>query len=120
MAFEATEKEKVLEGLMAARRQGQLAELSLRFKDKTEEAEKIWESTARLSTEIDIMLGKIMEEWVGRSEPVLKGLSAATAKLETAVGGIKKDIKTAQNVVKVVGLLDDAVAIAKKAFLAMA
>jgi hypothetical protein len=120
MAFEATEKEKVLEGLMAARRQGQLAELSLRFKDKTEEAEKIWESTARLSTEIDIMLGKIMEEWRGRSEPVLKGLSAATAKLETAVGGIKKDIKTAQNVVKVVGLLDDAVAIAKKAFLAMA
>jgi hypothetical protein len=61
-----------------------------------------------------------MEDGLGRVEPVLKGLNAATAKLETAVGGIKKDVKTAQNVVKVVGLLDDAVAIAKKAFLAMA
>jgi hypothetical protein len=119
MAFEATEKEKVLEGLMAVRRQGQLAELSLRFQDKTDEAEKIWESTTRLSTEIDIMLGKIMEEWLGRADPVLKGLNAAIAKLETSVSGIKKDIKTAQNVVKVVGLLDDAVAIAKKAFLAV-
>lgn len=119
MAFEATEKEKVLEGLMAARRQGQLAELSLRLQDKTDEAEKIWESTARLSTEIDIMLGKIMEDWLGRADPLLKGLNAATAKLESAVGAIKKDVKTAQNVVKVVGLLDDAVTIAKKAFMAV-
>jgi len=118
MAFEATDKEKVLESLMAARRQGQLAELSLRLQDKTEQAETVWESTARLSTEIDIMLGKIMEEWRGRADPILKGLTAATAKLETAVSGIKKSVQTAQNVIKVVGLLDDAVAIAKKAFLA--
>jgi ABC-type transporter Mla subunit MlaD len=119
MAFEATEKEKALESLMATRRQGQLAELSLRLQDKTDGAEKVWESTARLSTEIDIMLGKIMEEWLGRADQIIKGLNAANAKLETAVSGIKGNIKTAQNVVKVVGLLDDAVAIAKKAFLAM-
>ena len=49
MAFEPTEKEKVLEGLMAARRQGQLAELSLRFKDRTEEAEKIWVKSSRVT-----------------------------------------------------------------------
>lgn len=38
-----------------------------------------------------------------RAEQILKGLSVATAKLETAVSGIKKNVQTAQNVVKVVG-----------------
>ena len=33
----------------------------------------------------------------------IKWLSVATAKLETAVSGIKKNVQTAQNVVKVVG-----------------
>jgi hypothetical protein len=38
-----------------------------------------------------------------RAEQILNGLSVATAKLETAVSDIKKNVQTAQNVVKVVG-----------------
>ncbi len=119
MAFEPTDKEKVLESLMGVRRQGQLAELCLRFQNKTDEAEKIWEGNAHLSTEIDILLGRMMEEWLGRSDQAIKGLTAANTKLEAAVADIKKQVKVAQNVVKVVGLLDDAVAIAKKALAAV-
>lgn len=114
MPFEPTDKEKVLESLMAARRQGQLAELSLRFRNKPDEAEKIRGGNARLSTEIDILIGRMMEEWIGRADTAIKGLTAANTKLEAAVADIKKQIQIAQNVVKVVGFLDDAVAIAKK------
>jgi hypothetical protein len=119
MPFEPTDKEKVLESLMAARRQGQLAELSLRFQNKPDDANKIWEGNARLSTEIDILIGRMMDEWTGRADTAIKGLTAANTKLEAAVADIKKQIKIAQNVVKVVGFLDDAVAIAKKVLAAV-
>ena len=119
MPFEPTDKEKVLESLMAARRQGQLAELSLRFQNKPDEADRIWEGNTRLSTEIDILIGRRMEEWMGRADPAIKGLTAANTKLEAAVADIRKQIKIAQNVVKVIGFLDDAVAIAKKVLAAM-
>jgi hypothetical protein len=114
MPFEPSDKEKVLESLMAARRQGQLAELHLRFQNKPDEADKIWEGNARLSTEIDILIGRMMEEWTGRADTSIKRLTAANTKLEAAVADIKKQLEIAQNVVKVVGFLDEAVTIAKK------
>ena len=117
MAFEATDKEKVLESLMAARRQGQLAELSLRFQGKSDEAEKIWEGTTRLSTEIDILIGRMMEDWLGAAHRAIRDLTVANDKIDAAVADIKRQIQIAQNVVKVIGFLDDAVAIAKKALL---
>ena len=119
MPFEPTNKEHVLESLMEARRHGQLAELSLRFQNKPDDANKIWEGNTRLSTEIDILIGRMMDEWAGRADTAITGLAAANAKLEAAVGDIKKRIKIAQNVVTVVGVLDDAVAIARKVLAAV-
>jgi hypothetical protein len=114
MAFEQTQKEKVVESLMAARRQGQTIEITLRFQGKTDEAEKVWQENRRLSTEIDILIGQMMDEWLGDAERVIKGLGKISTKLEAAIAEIKKQITVAQNVVKIIGLLDDAVAIAKK------
>jgi len=114
MAFELTEKEKVLESLTAAHRQGQLAEVSLRLQGKPDEADKIKPGNTRLSGEIDILIGQMMDEWLGDADRTMKDLTAVNAKLEAAVAEIKKQINIAQNVVKIIGLLDDTVAIAKK------
>jgi hypothetical protein len=114
MAFEPTEKEKVLESLMGTHRQGQISEVSLRLQGKPDEADKIKPGNTRLSGEIDILIGQMMDEWLGDAERAIKGLAKVNAKLEAAVAEIKKQINTAQNVVKVLGLLDEAVAIAKK------
>jgi hypothetical protein len=114
MTFESTDKEKVLESLMAEHRQGQIAEINLRLQGKPDEAEKVWQENSRLSAEIDILIGQMIDEWLGNAERTIKKLTAANAKLETAVAEIKKEINVAQNVVKIIGLLDDAVAIAKK------
>jgi hypothetical protein len=114
MAFEQTQKEKVIESLMAEHRQGQLTEVSLRLQGKPDEADKVWQDNTRLSAEIDILIGRMMDEWLGDAERTIKGLAKANTKLEAAVAEIKKQINVAQNVVKIIGLLDDAVAIAKK------
>lgn len=114
MAFEQAQKEKVMESLMAAQRQGQITEINLRLQGKADEAEKVWQSNSRLSAEIDILIGQMMDEWLGNAERAIKKVTAANAKLEAAVAEIKKQMNVAQNVVKIIGLLDDAVAIAKK------
>jgi hypothetical protein len=114
MAFELAEKEKVLESLTAAHRQGQLAEVSLRLQERPDEAEKIKPGNTRLSTEIDTLIGQMMDEWLGDADRTMKDLTTANAKLEAAVTKIKKQINVAQNVVKTLGLLDEVVTIAKK------
>jgi hypothetical protein len=114
MAFEQTQKEKVIESLMGEHRQGQIAEINLRLQGKPDEAEKVWQSNSRLSAEIDILIGQLMDEWLGNAERAIKGLAKISARLEAAVAEIKKQINVAKNVVKIIGLLDDAVAIAKK------
>ena len=114
MAFEPTEKEKVLESLMSTHRQGQISEVSLRLQGKPDEADKIKPGNTRLSTEIDTLIGQMMDEWLGDADRTIKDLTALNGKLEAAVAKIKKQINIAQNVVKVLGLLDEAVAIAKK------
>jgi hypothetical protein len=115
MAFESTDKEKVLESMMAAHRQGQLAEVSLRLQGKPDQAEKLRPGNTRLSTEVDILIGQMMDEWLGNAGPTMKDPTAVNGKLAAAVADIKKQINIAQNVVKALGLLDEAVAVAKKA-----
>jgi predicted transcriptional regulator len=114
MAFKPKDKEKVLESLMIAHRQGQITEINLRFQGKTDEAEKVWQENRRLSAEIDILIGQMMDEWLDNAERAKKGLAEANTKLEATVAEIKKQINVAQNVVKLIELLDDAVVIAKK------
>ena len=115
MAFEPTKKEKVLESLMSTHRQGQLAEVSLRLQGKPDEADKIKPGNTRLSGEIDTLIGQMMDEWLGNAGPTMKDLTAVNGKLAAAVADIKKQINVTQNVVKALGLLDEAVAVAKKA-----
>jgi hypothetical protein len=114
MGFEPTEKEKVLESLMSAHRQGQITEVSLRLQGKPDEADKVKPANTRLSGEIDILIGQMMDEWLADAERTMKDFTAVNTKLEATIAEIKKQIDIAQNVVKVLGLLDEAVAIAKK------
>jgi hypothetical protein len=113
MAFEQTQKEKAIESLMVSHRQGQIAETNLRLQGKPDEADKVSPNNARLAAEIDILIARMMDEWLGNAELTIKGLLKINANLEAAVAEIKKQIDVARNVVKIMGLIDDAVAIAK-------
>lgn len=114
MKYEITDKERILESLIAIRRQGQLSEINLRLQNKTIEADKVWEYTSRLSIEIDILIGRMMDEWLSAADLVTAALMDANTKITSVVTDIKEQIKIASNVIAVLRYLDDAVVIAKK------
>ncbi|WON74454.1 hypothetical protein [Nitrosospira sp. Is2] len=114
MEYKMTDKERTLESLIAAHRQGQLAEISLRCQNRPLEADKVWERNVRLSIEIDILVGHMIDEWLGAADLTTTALVDANAKLVDVVKDIKKKIEIASNVVKVMECLDEAIAIAKK------
>jgi hypothetical protein len=114
MAFSPSDKEQVVEGLIAARRQAQLAELSLRSQGQNQQADNVRAATAALSTKIDALIAAMMRDWLGQVAQVIGDLKARTSDLEKAVDQIKKQVEIAQTVVKVIGFVDQAVAIAAK------
>ena len=115
MSFSESEKEQLVSSLMDLRRESQRAELNLRFQKKEDAADKIKDANKALTRQIDRQLARLMEEWLGAAAQASADLQAANSGLEAAIGDIKNKIKIGQNVVKAVGFLDDAVAIAKKA-----
>jgi hypothetical protein len=114
MAFSQSDKEQVVEALIAARRQAQLAELSLRSQGQTQAADNVRTATRALSTKIDALIAAMMGDWLGQADQVMGDLKACTSDLEKAVDQIKKQVQIAQTVVKVIGFVDQAVAIAAK------
>ena len=114
MAFQSSEKQKLLESLMDARRNGHVAEVSLRLQQKETEANEIRDANETLSAEIDNLQAQLMQEWLANAKTVMADLGKKTDALDETVTKIKKKVKLAENVTKAVGLLDDAVVIAKK------
>ena len=116
MAFSQDDKLKLLDELMEVRRQGQLAEISLRSQGRTEDAEKIRKAVVVLSAQIDARIGRIMEAWPGEPAGAIADMAACTTGLRTAVDQMRQKEAIAQTVVKAVGFVDQAVAIAAKVF----
>jgi hypothetical protein len=115
MAFTPNEKEKFLSALIDTRSTGQTGEIRLRFQEKIAEAQQVKDACDRLTDEIDALTGQLMGEWLGNATKVIDDLNKRSTKIDNAVAAIKKKVKIAQNVVKLIGAIDDVVAIAKKA-----
>ncbi len=113
MAFSKSDKAKVIDGLIKARRAAQRTELELRFQGKSEEAERVWEATTRLGTEIDFLVGRAMEEWTADAAGVISRLTQKQAALDAAARDIKKKMGVAAKVVAAIGVIDDLVSLAK-------
>lgn len=108
------EKQDILHSLLAMQRQGQLAEIDLRLQNEKAQADKVWECTTRLSAEIDILIGRMMDEWLEMASTATQQLVDATSNIATVIADIKKKKQIASDVVKVLGYLDEAVDVAKK------
>src|SRR5881398_1401495 len=115
MAFTESEKEKFLGSLMDMRRKGQSTEVNLRFQQQTVEADRVKEANKRLTDQIDAQVGDAMNQWLGSAANAMTELGKKSSGIDASIAAIKKKVKIAENVVKAVGFIDDAVAIAKKA-----
>lgn len=115
MAFTDSEKEKFLASLMDMRRKGQRTEVNLRFQQETARADQVKEANKRLTGQIDDQEGELMHDWLGSATNAMTELGKKSKGIDTVIADIKKKVKIAENVVKAIGFIDDAVAIAKKA-----
>lgn len=118
MPFTPTEKEKFLAALMDTRSAAQTGEIRLRFQQQTAEADQVKDACDRLTAEIDTLTGQLMTEWLGNADKAVVDLGKRAAAVDDAIANIKKKVKIAQSLTKLVGGLDDAVAIAKKVLMA--
>ena len=114
MCLDKESKCKVIEAMQAIYRNGQILEMELRFSDRKEEAEEVWRKNVRLSLEIDVLIGKAMDEWLGKAATIAKRLEKASGQLQTSIDEIGAAIDTTKKAIKVIGAFDDAVNTAMK------
>lgn len=116
LAADATFADKVvaLDALRETRNSSQDAEVALRLQKMNADADAVWEKTSRLSLEIDVLVGKMMQQWTSDSTTYATNLGKISADIDTAVGKIKKSQDTAKSVAAVLGAIDQALAIAAR------
>jgi hypothetical protein len=114
MAIPRETKQEFVRRLRVTRDTGVDLEISLKFKGEFEEADKVAAATAALTRQIDKLLGQIIDEWLAQGLDIVAEITGVNASLEKSIDKINKDVETAQNVVKAIGFIDDAVAIAAK------
>ena len=78
MPFSQADKLAVLDGLTASRRQGQLAEVSLRLGNQAGEADRIRAKTEELTDEIDDLMAAMMKDWLGQAAECVPRITACT------------------------------------------
>lgn len=105
-------KQSIINDLLVTKQSGHRLEIALRFKGKANEANDVKRKTDELTDKIDDLLGQVMEEWSGQSKEIIAEIVKANSSLKAAINDIKRDLEIAENVVKAIGYIDDAVAIA--------
>ena len=105
------DKIAAVDALRAARNSSQDAEMALRVQKQDAEADAVWEKTSRLSLEIDLLIGKMMQDWSADAGTYADTLRKISGEIDGAVEKIKKAQDTAKSVVAVLGAIDQVLAI---------
>jgi hypothetical protein len=111
-------KTSVIQRALITRQKLVMLEFHLRLVNNTTDADACKAKGDDIQAEIDAMLGQAMDEWRAQANTLVTELGDINAKLQASIAQIKKDVATAQNVVKALGLVDEAIALIKKLALA--
>ena len=106
-------KEDILDKLTESHRKGQKLAVRLVIGKKNAEAAAVKAANRKLQKQIDRLLTKLMKDWTGSAPSVIAKIGGINAKLQGVIRDIKKKIEVAQKVVRAIGLIDDAVSLAK-------
>jgi hypothetical protein len=69
---------------------------------------------SRLNTEYSALSGALWQDWIGQAAAIKTQMTVASAGVTQCVNDIKAGVNTAQNVVKAIGYIDQAIQIAAK------
>ncbi|MCF7762428.1 MAG: hypothetical protein K9N62_02020 [Verrucomicrobia bacterium] len=77
-----------------------------------DEAVRLGRRKDRLKLEIDGLLRDLYQDWIGDASALRKRLDVSNKAIDAAVKDIEKKIKLAENIVKVLGYIDEGIEIA--------
>jgi len=112
MSVSQKDKEALIDSLLEASRKAIRLKLALKFQGKDAEAETVSDKKDALSDEIDRLIAGQMRAWNTSAAGHLATIGSANKKLQRAIREVKSAINTAQAVVKAIGYLDEAIAVA--------
>ena len=112
MPVSMTEKQEIIQQLLASKTKSYQAEVKLLLKRMPEEANEVKTHGKELSRKIDRLIAQTMSEWMADSAIVINNVKSANIKIQRSINDIRNDVNIAKNVVKIVGLIDDIVKIA--------
>jgi hypothetical protein len=112
MAMTEENKQEVITRLLIGKQKAHKLETSLRFKGKGEEADKVAQKASELSNQIDTLLAQVLEDWLGQTDAIIQEVKTANTALQQSIRKIQQGVKTAENLVKALGFLDDLIATA--------
>ena len=106
------EKNMLLDQLSVCYNRANYCKMLCEEKEKAEEAEKLEKRMKRLKLEIDSLLRELYKDWIGSANELKDKIDKSNMEIDKHIQEIKRDIEIAQNVVKVLGFLDNAIKIA--------
>ena len=104
-----TDKESAIAVLNESSEAAEFLEMTLRFQGRDEEAEAIGNRREQLMRKIEAMLAQAMGDWLQASEGLVAAMADANRQVQAEIAEIKKGAKTAEQVVKAAGKLDQVI-----------
>ena len=111
MPISMTEKQEIIQQLLAAKTKVYRAEVKLLLKHKPEEANEVKTHGKELSRKIDRLIAQTLSDWVVDAELIIKDVKSTNKKIQRSINDIQNDVNVAKNVVKIVGFIDEIVEI---------
>jgi hypothetical protein len=94
--------------------------VGLLLADKGPEAESVQKKNRVLEREIDRLIARLLDQWGVDAGSVIEDGRKRNRNLQGMIRDIENQIDVAKKVIKAVGLIDDAIATAKKILLKLA
>lgn len=88
-------------------------EARLRWSGDTTSADQIKVKHDELRDQIDILRGRVADQWTKGTAQIEEGIRKANTRVQTSIRDIQRNIKVAENVVKVIGQVNDAIVAVK-------
>lgn len=106
------EKNELLDRLSVCYNRANYCKMLCDEKGNKEQAAQCDRRKKRLMVEIDGLLQDLYQDWIGRAEQLKPKLDKANTEIDKLIEKIEKDIECAQNIVKIIGYIDDVVKLA--------
>lgn len=106
-------KESIVQKLLVTNQKVTTMRTRLLIQGEAGKAAEVQAKGQELTREIDSLLAQIMSNWAGSADQLVQDISGLNTNLQSTINKVKQRAQTAEQVVKAIGLIDDAISIAK-------